>query len=97
MMPFKRSPMAPRTRHQGLLREPAAGAQQDACARPAAANVRDDARHLLDRIRRGTHAPGLQSGRQQVALISMRLTIRCTETRKAGSSTALARRLFVRL
>jgi hypothetical protein len=52
--------------HQRLLRKAAVGTQQNACARPAPADLRDNARHLLNRIRRGTHARGLQPSRQQM-------------------------------
>src|SRR6266699_3595706 len=52
--------------HQVLPREAAVRAQQNACPRPAGADARDHARHLLDRAGRRIHVGAPQLGDQQV-------------------------------
>ena len=53
--------------HQLVARKAGVGAQQDARARPARADVRDDARHLLDRAGRRVDVGAPQLGHQQMA------------------------------
>ena len=52
--------------HQLFAGKPCVGAQQDAQARPAGADVVDDARHLLDRAGAGVDVGTAQFGRQEV-------------------------------
>ena len=53
-------------RHQGLAGEAGIAAQQNACLRPAAADLRHDPRDFLDRPGRAIDVRAAQLGRQQV-------------------------------
>ena len=52
--------------HQRLAGEPRVGAQQDARSRPTPANLRDDARHFLNRAGAGVDVRRPELGRQQM-------------------------------